>query len=73
MKGAKVGLNKDSQYNVFQQDDMVVFYRQVQSGIRIAFPIDASVSLYTEVEGYRGEILLNGGQSSTIIIRQGGG
>ena len=73
LKGAKVGLNKDSQYNVFQQDDMVVFYRQVQSGIRIAFPIDASVSLYTEVEGYRGEILLNGGQSSTIIIRQGGG
>lgn len=73
LKNAKIGLNKDSQYNVFQQDDNVVFYRQVGTAIRIVLPIDSSVSLYTEVDGYKGEILLNGGTSSTIIIRQGGG
>ena len=72
LKNAKIGLNKDSQYNVFQQDGNVVFYRQVGTAIRIVLPIDSSVSLYTEVDGYKGEILLNGGTSSTIIIRQGG-
>jgi hypothetical protein len=73
LKGANVGLNKDSQYNVFQQDDQIVFMRQVQSAIRIAVPIDSSVSLYTEVDGYKGDILLNGGTSTIIVIRQGGG
>ena len=72
LKNAKIGLNKDSQYNIFQQDDNVVFYRQVGTAIRIVLPVDSSVSLYTEVDGYKGEILLNGGSSSTIIIRQGG-
>jgi len=73
LKGANIGLNKDSQYNVFQQDDQIVFLRQVQSAIRIAVPIDSSVNLYTEVDGYKGDILLNGGTSTIIVIRQGGG
>ena len=72
LTGAAVGFNKDSQYNVFQQDSDVIFYRDVNGKIRLAFSIDASVRIETEVEGYEGTILLNEGGDTIIVIRQGG-
>ena len=73
LKGADIGFNKDSQYNVFTQEDQVVFYRAVNDSIRLSFNIDSSVELYTDVEGFKGTILLNGGDGSIVVIRQGGG
>ena len=72
LTNATVGFNKDSQYNIFQQDNNVIFYRDVNGTIRLAFSIDASVRLETEVEGYEGTILLNEGGDSIIVIKQGG-
>ena len=72
LTGAAVGFNKDSQYNIFQQDSDVIFYRDVNGKIRLAFSIDASVRIETEVEGYEGTILLNEGGDTIIVIRQGG-
>lgn len=72
IKGASFGLNADSQYNVFEQDGNIVFYRNVQGTIRIVLAVDSSVKIDTEVEGYSGIIDLNGGNDSTIIIKQGG-
>lgn len=72
LTNAAVGFNKDSQYNIFQQDNNVIFYRDVNGKIRLAFSIDASVRLETEVEGYEGTILLNEGGDSIIVIKQGG-
>ena len=72
LTGATVGFNKDSQYNIFQQDNDVIFYRDVNGTIRLAFSIDASVRVETEVEGYEGTILLNEGGDSIIVIKQGG-
>ena len=72
LTNATEGFNKDSQYNIFQQDNNVIFYRDVNGTIRLAFSIDASVRLETEVEGYEGTILLNEGGDSIIVIKQGG-
>ena len=72
LKGATFGLNADSQFNVFESNGRIVFYRVVNGSIRLEFSVDSSVKLNTEVEGYSGIIDLNGGTDSIIIIRQGG-
>ena len=72
LKGAEFGLNSDSQYNVYEQDGKIIFYRSVNGVISLAFAVDASVKIDTEVEGYSGIIDLNGGNDSIIVIKQGG-
>ena len=70
LKNAEVGFNKDSQYNIFEQDGDVIFYRNVNGSIRLAFDIGASARIDTFVEGYEGSILLNGGDDIIVIITQ---
>ena len=72
LSGATVGFNKDSQYNIFEQDGDVVFYRTVNGVIRLQLAMDSEVKIETFVEGYEGIIDLNGGADSIIVIRQGG-
>ena len=72
LTGADVGFNKESQYNIFEQDGDVVFFRSVNGIIRIQLAIDSETRLETFVEGYEGIIDLNGGADSIIVIRQGG-
>ena len=72
LSGAAVGFNKDSQYNIFEQDGDVVFYRTVNGVIRLQLAMDSEVKIETFVEGYEGIIDLNGGADSIIVIRQGG-
>jgi hypothetical protein len=70
LKGATLGKNTDSQYNIFVEDGGVVFYRDVQGVIRIRVPIGSSTKLMTNVEGYEGIIDLDGGDDSLIVITQ---
>lgn len=70
LKNAEIGFNKDSQYNIFEQDGDVIFYRNVNGSIRLAFDIGASARIDTAVEGYEGTILLNGGDDIIIVINQ---
>lgn len=70
LKNAEVGFNKDSQYNIFEQDGDVIFYRNVNGSIRLAFDIGASARIDTFVEGYEGSILLNGGDDIIVVITQ---
>ena len=70
LKNAEVGFNKDSQYNIFEQDGDVIFYRNVNGSIRLAFDIGASARIDTNVEGYEGTILLNGGDDIIVVITQ---
>ena len=72
LKNAEVGFNKDSQYNIFEQDGDVIFYRNVNGSIRLAFDIGASARIDTSVEGYEGSILLNSGEDIIVVISQGG-
>ena len=71
LRNATIGFNSDSQYNIFQEDNGVVFYRNVNGVIRIKLPVSASVKISTRVEGYEGIIDLNDGEDSIIVINQG--
>ncbi len=70
LRGATIGKNQDSQYNIFVEDGGVVFYRDVQGVIRIKVAIGSSTKLVTNVEGYEGIIDLDGGDDSLIVITQ---
>jgi hypothetical protein len=65
-----MGLNPDSQYNIFTEDNMIVFYRNVNGTIRITLASNANVTIETKVEGYEGIIDLNEGSNSFIQIIQ---
>ena len=68
--GAVQGLNQDSQYNVFIEDEKLVFFRDVNGVIEIAFDSGSNVYLQTIVQGYEGVILIGDGDDSEIIINQ---
>ena len=70
VEGAVLGLNQDSQYNVFIEDEKLIFFRDVNGVIEIAFGSGSNVYLETIVEGYEGIILIGDGDDSTIIINQ---
>ena len=72
LKGADFGLNTDSQYNVYEQDGKIYFYRSVNETIQIILSVQARTSIRTSVDGYEGVILLNGDDDSIIDLRQGG-
>ena len=70
VEGAVLGLNQDSQYNVFIEDEKLIFFRDVNGVIEIAFDSGSNVYLQTIVEGYDGVILIGDGDDSQIIINQ---
>ena len=70
VEGAVLGLNQDSQYNVFIEDEKLIFFRDVNGVIEIAFDSGSNVFLQTIVEGYDGTILIGDGDDSEIIIIQ---
>ena len=70
LKGATVGFNKDSQYNVFEQDGDLVFFRSVNGVINIVIAAGGSGFLETDVEGYSGIITFGRGDGIEIVIRQ---
>ena len=70
LDGAIAGFNKDSQYNIFEEDGDIVFYRSVNGTIRLQLEMDSSVRLDTFTETWEGTILLNGGDDIIIVITQ---
>ena len=70
LQGANVGFNKDSQYNVFEQDGNLVFFRNVNGVINIVIAAGGSGNLETNVEGYSGVITFGRGDGIEIVINQ---
>ena len=70
LDGASGGFNKDSQYNIFEQDGDLVFFRSVNGEIRLQLAMDSSVRLDTFTDTWEGTILLNGGDDIIIVITQ---
>ena len=69
--GASLGFNKDSQYNVFQRDGDLVFFRNVNGLIEIIIANGSSGSLETITDSYSGIIQFgNGDKNIEIVIRQ---
>jgi len=70
LKGAEFGFNKDSQYNIFQEDGRLIVFRDINGRITISFQPGANFSLTTEVEGYAGTITGNNGEDIIVVIKQ---
>ena len=72
LKGAVLGFNKDSQYNIFVQDGDLYLYRNVNGVIEIIIQQGNSGYIDTTVDGYSGVIEFgNGDPAIEIIINQG--
>jgi|TARA_B100001093_G_scaffold415892_1_gene406413 hypothetical protein len=68
------GFDKDTQYNTIidQGAGQIWFYREVNGVISVKIPIGTNLTLDTENEGRKNNIIVGDGQSVIIIIRQGG-
>jgi hypothetical protein len=71
LKGATFGLNKDSQYNVFEEDGNLILYRTVNGVINITIASGGNGFVDTNVEGYQGIITFGSGEGIEIFINQG--
>jgi len=70
LKNAEFGFNKDSQYNIFEEDGDLVFYRNVNGVISVMIASGGSGYINTRVEGYEDKITFNGGDGIEIYINQ---
>ena len=70
LKGGVFGFNKDSQYNIFEEDGNLILYRTVNGVINITISSGGSGFLDTSVDGYQGIITFGSGEGIEIFINQ---
>ncbi len=70
LKGASIGFNKDSQFNVFEQDGNLVFFRSVNGVINIIIGAGGSGFIDVATNDYEGVMQFNDGDGIEIYIRQ---
>ena len=70
LKGASVGFNKDSQFNVFEQDGNLVFFRSVNGVINIIIGAGGSGFIDVITNDYEGVMQFNDGDGIEIFINQ---
>ena len=70
IKGARRGLNDESQFNVFLRDGNLVLYRNVNGLIEISFAAGGNFTLDTRTPGWEGIITGNEGEDIMVIINQ---
>ena len=71
LKGGVFGFNKDSQYNIFEEDGNLILYRTVNGVINITIASGGSGFVDTNVDGYQGIITFGSGEGIEIFINQG--
>ena len=70
LKGAQIGFNKDSQFNVFEQDGNLVFFRSVNGVINIIIGAGGSGFIDVVTNDYEGIMQFNDGDGIEIYINQ---
>ena len=70
LKGASVGFNKDSQFNVFEQDGNLVFFRSVNGVINIIIGAGGRGFIDVATNDYEGVMTFNDGDGIEIYINQ---
>ena len=70
LKGGIFGFNKDSQYNIFEEDGNLILYRTVNGVINITITSGGSGFVDTSVDGYQGIITFGSGEGIEIFINQ---
>ena len=71
LKDAAFGFNKDSQYNIFEEDGNLIFLRDINGYINITIAAGGSGTLTTRTDTYDGIIGFGSGEGIEIIINQG--
>ena len=70
LQGAVPGFNKDSQFNVFEQNGDLVFYRNVEGVINIIISNGGQGYIDAELPGYSGIMRFGESDGIVIVIRQ---
>ena len=70
IKGARRGLNEESQFNVFLRDGDLVLYRNVNGLIEVTIGAGGSFTLDTDTSTWQGLIIGNDGDDIDIRIKQ---
>ena len=70
IKGARRGLNEESQFNVFLRDGDLVLYRNVNGLIEVTIGAGGSFTLDTDTPTWSGLIIGNDGDDIDIRIKQ---
>ena len=71
LKGGNFGLNKDSQYNIFEEDGNLVVFRDNTGIINIIIASGGNGFIDTRVDGYEGILSFGSGEGIEIYINQG--
>ena len=69
--GQQFGFNKDSQYNIFEEDGNLVVFRDNNGIINIIIASGGNGFIDTRVDGYEGILSFGSGEGIEIYINQG--
>jgi hypothetical protein len=71
IEGQQFGLNKDSQYNIFEEDGNLIVFRDNNGIINIIIASGGNGFIDTRVDGYEGILSFGSGEGIEIYINQG--
>jgi len=71
VKGTEIGYDSSTQISTFVTDTNLKFFRQVEDAIEMKVDKSGSYTLRLEQEGKTTQVVVNGGSSSNITIKQG--
>ena len=70
IEGQQFGLNKDSQYNIFEEDGNLIVFRDNNGIINISIASGGNGFINTRVDGYEGILTFGSGEGIEIYINQ---
>ena len=70
IEGQQFGLNKDSQYNIFEEDGNLIVFRDNNGIINISIASGGNGFIDTRVDGYEGILTFGSGEGIEIYINQ---
>ena len=73
VKGTNVGQDTSTQITTVVSGQTISMKREVSDNANIVIDSNSSYTVILEQDGIMNEVKVNGGSSSTIVIRQGSG
>ena len=71
LKGTSFGFDQDTQVNTFSTDNVLTFLKSLEDTVRLDLDKSSAYTVILIQNGKSTQIIVNGGGSSTITIKQG--